>query len=76
MFFFTETDIIDYVKDYIKNQDLNGNKRQDKKIKDCAWTEIQITQQVKPFESEDQARMILKYIVKRFHKQHYCGGLI
>ncbi len=75
-FLFSEEDIKAYVNEYLERQDIKSNELKDKKIKDCVWTEISITQQVKPFESESQGKMNLKYIIQRFYKQHYCGGLI
>lgn len=74
-FLFTEKQVHDEVRHFLKKQDKSNDNTKNIKIKKCAWTAIRITQNVKPYVSEVDAKSELRHTIKRFYNQHYKGGL-
>ncbi len=79
-FKFTETDIYNEVRSWLNKHSKEEEKQlndieKNLKIKKCTWTEVKISQNVKPYINETDARLALKHIIKRFYCQHYNGGL-
>ena len=72
---FTEKQVHDEVRRYINTQDKFDDSAKNIKIKKCTWTAIRITQDVKPYVSEVDAKNELRHTIKRFYNQHYKGGL-
>ena len=80
IFKFTEKDIHSEVRKWLHNRSKEEDKQltdcdKNLKIKKCVWTEVKISQNVKPYISERDARLALNHIIKRFYCQHYNGGL-
>ena len=74
-YMFTEKQVHDEVRRFLKEQDNTDDNTKNIKIKKCAWTAIRIAQNVKPYISESDAKSELRHTIKRFYNQHYRGGL-
>jgi hypothetical protein len=75
-FYFTEKQVHNEVRQFIKKQDLNDDHNKNILIKKCTWTEIKISQEVKSQGSKKECYAWLQHVIKRHYKQKYMGGLI
>ena len=74
-YLFTEKEVHDEVRHFLKTQDKSDDSVKNVKIKKCAWTSIRLAQNVKPYVSKKEAKSELRHTIKRFYNQHYKGGL-